>query len=81
MDFGPSTTCGNVPAYTYTYRSDRTPNHPMIIRHVLVDIGPLLGDASYARPPDEPDRADALEALSTLCDAGAVSATPAPAAS
>jgi hypothetical protein len=53
MDFGPATTCGNVPAFTYTYRSDRT-------------------------PPDEPDRADAL---STLCDAEAMTATPAPAAS
>jgi hypothetical protein len=68
LESGPATTCGDVPAFTYTYRSDRTPGHPMIIRHVIVDIGPLLGDVSYAHPPDVADRSDALDALSTMCE-------------
>ena len=68
LESGPATTCGDVPAFTYTYRSDRTPGHPMIIRHVLVDVGSLLGDVSYAHPPDVADRSDAVDALSTFCD-------------
>jgi len=68
LESGPATSCGDVPAFTYTYRSDRTPGHPMIIRHVLVDVGTLLGDVSYARPPDAADRADARDAISTLCE-------------
>ena len=68
MESGPATTCGDVPAFTYTYRSDRTPGHPMIIRHLLVDVGSLLGDVSYARPPDAADRADARDAMNMLCD-------------
>jgi hypothetical protein len=65
---GPATTCGDVPAYTYAYRSDRTAGHPLIIRHLIVDIGPMVGDLSYARPPDAADRTDALDAMSTFCD-------------
>ena len=68
LDFGPTTTCGDVPAFAYTYRSDRTPDHPLIIRHVLVDIGSVLGDVSYAHPPGIADRADAIDAMSTLCE-------------
>jgi len=68
MESGPATTCGDVPAFTYTYRSDRTPGHPMIIRHLIVDVGPLLGDVSYARPPDAADRTDARDAMNTLCE-------------
>jgi hypothetical protein len=64
----PATVCGDVPAYTYTYRSDRTAGHPLIIRHLLVDIGPMVGDVSYARPPEAADRTDALDAMSTFCD-------------
>ncbi len=68
LESGAATACGDVPAYTYVYRSDRTPGHPMIIRHLLVDVGSLLGDVSYARPPDAADRADARDAMSTLCE-------------
>lgn len=68
LESGPATTCGDVAAYTYTYRSERTPGHPMIIRHVLVDVASLLADVSYARPPDAADRTDARDALSTLCE-------------
>lgn len=67
-EYGPTTSCGDVPAFAYTYRSDRTPGHPMIIRHLLVDIGPLLGDVSYAHAPEIADRADAVDAMSTLCE-------------
>jgi hypothetical protein len=65
---GPSTTCGDVPAYAYAYRSDRTPGHPLMIRHLLVDVAGLVGDVSYAHPPDVADRTDALDAMSTFCD-------------
>jgi hypothetical protein len=68
IDSGPTTTCGDVPAFRYSYRSERTPGHPLVIVHVLVDIAGLLGDVSYAHPPDVADRADALDALSTMCD-------------
>ncbi len=68
MTSGATTTCGDVPAFQYTYRTDRTPDHPLIIRHVLVDIGTLVGDLSYARPPDAADRQDALDAISTFCE-------------
>jgi hypothetical protein len=68
LSSGPTTACGDVPAFEYAYRSDRTPGHPLIIRHLLVDIGPLLGDVSYAHPPDIADRADALDAMTTLCE-------------
>jgi hypothetical protein len=67
LESGPATVCGDVPAFAYTYRSDRNPAHPLLIRHVLVDIGPLLGDVSYAHPPDAADRPDALDAMSTFC--------------
>jgi hypothetical protein len=67
LESGPATVCGDVPAFAYTYRSDRDPAHPLVIRHVLVDIGPMLGDVSYAHPPDVADRSDALDALSTFC--------------
>jgi hypothetical protein len=65
---GPVTTCGDVPAHAYAYRSDRTPDHPLIIQHLLVDVGSFVGDVSYAHPPGVADRADALDALTTLCD-------------
>lgn len=68
LDSGPTTVCGDVPAFGYTYRSDRNAAHPLIIRHLLVDIGPALGDVSYAHAPGVADRADALDAMSTLCD-------------
>jgi hypothetical protein len=68
LDSGPTTVCGDVPAFGYTYRSDRNPAHPLIIRHLLVDIGPALGDVSYAHAPGVADRADALDAMTTLCD-------------
>ncbi len=64
---GPATACGDVPAFTYTYRSDATPAHPLVIRHLLVDLGPLLGDVSYGHPPDVADRPDALDAMGSLC--------------
>ncbi len=78
LDYGPTTTCGDVPAFGYTYRSDRTPGHPLIIRHVLVDIGPGLGDVSYAHAPGVPDRPDALATLNSLCEKR-IDATPVPA--
>jgi hypothetical protein len=65
---GPATACGDVPAFQFTYRSDRTAGHPMIIKHVITDVGPLIGDISYAHPPDTAERADALDTMSTLCD-------------
>lgn len=65
---GPTSVCGDVPAFQVTYRSDRTAGHPMIIKHYFVDIGPLIGDVSYAHPPDTAERADALDAMSTLCE-------------
>jgi hypothetical protein len=65
---GPATVCGDVPAFQFTYRSDRTAGHPMIIKHYIVDVGPLLGDVSYAHPPDTPERADALDSMSMLCE-------------
>lgn len=68
LDSGPATACGDVPAFAYTYRSDRTPGHPLVIRHLLVDIGTALGDVSYAHPPGIPDRTDALDAMTTLCE-------------
>jgi len=68
LQAGPTTACGDVPAYGFTYRSDRTAGHPLVIRHLVVDIGSLLGDVSYAHPPDIADRADAVDALSTFCD-------------
>ncbi len=68
LESGPATVCGDVPAYSFTYRSERTPGHPMIIRHVLVDVGSLLGDVSYAHPPEAAERADARDALTTLCE-------------
>jgi hypothetical protein len=69
LDSGPATTCGDVAAYRYSYRSNVLPDHPMIIVHVLVDMGTLLGDVSYSHAPGVADRADALDAMSTLCDA------------
>ena len=68
LSMGAATACGDVPAYALSYRSDRTPGHPMIIRHLFVDIGPLIGDISYAHPPETAERPDAAEAMSTLCD-------------
>ncbi|HEV2737338.1 MAG TPA: hypothetical protein VGU66_02055 [Candidatus Elarobacter sp.] len=68
LEFGPTTACGDVPAFAYAYRSDRTTEHPLIIRHLLVDIGPALGDVSYAHPPGAADRADALDAMTTMCE-------------
>ena len=71
---GPATTCGDVAALAYSYRSDRTAGHPLLIKHVVVEIatfpgsGALIGDVSYAHSPDAADRADALDAMSTLCD-------------
>jgi hypothetical protein len=67
LESGPATVCGDVPAFAYTYRSDRNPAHPLVIRHLLVDVGPMLGDVSYAHPPDVADRTDALDAMSTFC--------------
>lgn len=69
LDSGPTTTCGDVAAFRYSYRSNNIPDHPMIIVHVLVDMGGLLGDVSYSHAPGVADRADALDAMSTLCDA------------
>ena len=65
---GEATACGDVSAFQFTYRSDRTAGHPMIIRHLFVDVGPLVGDVSYAHPPDTPERPDAVDAMSTLCE-------------
>ncbi|HTD35961.1 MAG TPA: hypothetical protein VK669_00495 [Candidatus Limnocylindrales bacterium] len=65
---GPTSVCGDVPAFQVTYRSDRTAGHPMIIKHYFVDVGPLVGDISYAHPPETAERADALDAMSTLCE-------------
>lgn len=65
---GPTSVCGDVPAFQVTYRSDRTAGHPMIIKHYFVDVGPFVGDVSYAHPPETAERADALDAMSTLCE-------------
>lgn len=68
LESGPATVCGDVPAYTFAYRSERSPGHPTIVRHVLVDVGSLLGDVSYARPAEAAERADARDALTTMCE-------------
>ncbi|MBV8579853.1 MAG: hypothetical protein JOZ86_04385 [Candidatus Eremiobacteraeota bacterium] len=65
---GPATVCGDVPAFRYQYRSDRTAGHPLVIVHVLVDVGTFLGDVSYAWPAGGAPRADALDALTTMCE-------------